>query len=286
MIVKKSYEDIPKVYLIPTPIGNMEDITIRAKRLLNELDVLFCEDTRVTSKLLNLLEIPFKKLYSFNDHNEDKKFDDILSFLEKGISVGVVSDQGSPLISDPGYDLVKKLGDTIYPVVALPGPTSIIPALSMSTLPTHPFLFYGFLKGSSKKQEEKLILLKNLPYTLIFLVSRHQLVESLKLFSEVYNERKISIVKEISKIYEETFIGDTNEAYEYFKNIDVKGEFVVIIEGFTAKIDYNMTITEHIDLYIEEGYSRNEAMKLVAKDLQISKSDVYKKYLVERDQCI
>lgn len=286
MIIKKSYDENPKVYLISSPIGNIDDITLRSLKTIKELEVLFSEDTRVTKKLLTLLEIHDKKLISFNDQNEEERIALILKYLESGKSVGIISDQGTPLMSDPGYKLVATLRKYPYSVVSLPGATAIIPAISMSTLPPYPFLFFGFLKGNKTNQKNKLLQLKDLPYSMVFFVSLFELIDILKLFLEVFNNREIAVIREISKVYEETIIGNLNEVIEYLTKNQKKGEFVVVLAGRNSELKFDLSITSHIEMYLKEGLSKKDAMKKVAKDLQIPKSEVYKRDLLERDKCI
>ena len=201
---QKSYDGSPTVYLIPTPIGNMEDITLRALHLLESVDVLFSEDTRVTSLLLNYYHIK-KKLISSHKYNETKNSSKLLSYLEQGKSVGIVSDRGTPVISDPGYELAIVAIKNGYNVVGLPGATALIPALITSGISPMPFLFYGFLNNKPSKRRKELESLKKISATLIFYEAPHRLEQTLQDMIQILGNRNVSISREISKKYEEIY---------------------------------------------------------------------------------
>jgi 16S rRNA (cytidine1402-2'-O)-methyltransferase len=271
---QKSYDNSPTVYLIPTPIGNMQDITLRAIDTLKMVDVIFSEDTRVTRELLTSLNID-KKLISSHNFNESKNLDKLLMYLKNNQNVGIVTDRGTPIISDPGYELVKCAIENHYNVVGLPGPTALIPALITSGIDPSPFMFYGFL--STKSTTKELESLKDYPYTMIFYEAPHRINKTLKLMLQVFGDRKISISREISKKFEEIYRGNISQEIIDIK--DAKGEMVVIVSGNKEKKDYSsLTIIEHVNLYIKEGYSKMDAMKMVAKDRGIAKSKVYDAY--------
>ena len=273
---QKSYDGSPTVYLIPTPIGNLEDITLRAVNTLKMVEVIFSEDTRVTSLLLNHLNIK-KKLISSHEYNEKENKDKFLKYLDDGHDVGIVTDRGTPIISDPGYDLVKIAIEKGYNVVGLPGPTALIPALITSGLNPSPFLFYGFLNSKQSKRNKELEELKKEKATIIFYESPHRLKETLEDIYKVYGNRRISISKEISKKYEEVVRGTIVDVIDKFDNI--KGEFVVVVEGNTDCVDYtNISVAEHVTAYIKEGNSVNDAIKLVAKDRNVAKKEIYNIY--------
>lgn len=273
---QKSYDGSPTVYLIPTPIGNLEDITLRAVNTLKMVEVIFSEDTRVTSLLLNHLNIK-KKLISSHEYNEKENKDKFLKYLDDGHDVGIVTDRGTPIISDPGYDLVKVAIEKGYNVVGLPGPTALIPALITSGLNPSPFLFYGFLNSKQSKRNKELEELKKEKATIIFYESPHRLKETLEDINKIFGNRKISISKEISKKYEEVVRGTITEVINKFDNI--KGEFVVVVEGNTDCVDYtNISVVEHVTAYIKEGNCVNDAIKLVAKDRNVSKKEIYNIY--------
>lgn len=273
---QKSYDGSPTVYLIPTPIGNLEDITLRAVNTLKMVEVIFSEDTRVTSLLLNHLNIK-KKLISSHEYNEKENKDKFLKYLDDGHDVGIVTDRGTPIISDPGYDLVKIAIEKGYNVVGLPGPTALIPALITSGLNPSPFLFYGFLNSKHSKRNKELEELKKEKATIIFYESPHRLKETLEDIYKVFGNRRISISKEISKKYEEVVRGTIVDVIDKFDNI--KGEFVVVVEGNIDCVDYtNISVAEHVTAYIKEGNSVNDAIKLVAKDRNVAKKEIYNIY--------
>lgn len=273
---QKSYDNSPTLYLIPTPIGNLDDISIRCLNTLKEVDVIFSEDTRVTSLLLSHFEIS-KKLVSSHSYNEDVTSNKLIDYLKDGKNVGLVSDRGTPVISDPGYKLAKAAIDNNFNVVALPGTTAFVPALIASGLNPQPFLFFGFLSNKSSKRKKELEDLKNYPYTLIFYEAPHRLLETLDDMYDVLGNRKICISREISKKFEEIYRDTLGNIREQVK--DAKGEFVIVIDGnYEEKTYDNLSIIEHVNLYIKEGYDVKEASKLVAKERKMTKSDVYNEY--------
>ena len=269
--------DKPSLYLIPTPIGNLDDITIRGLKTLELVDVILCEDTRETSKLLSKYNIK-NKLVSCHEFNEDKMKDKVLGYLNTGLNVGLVTDQGTPLISDPGYRIALYISSHNYNIVSLPGATAFVPALTISALAPSPFTFYGFLNAKKNKQIKELGTLKNHPYTLIFYEAPHRLIDTLNNIKEVFGDRKICVVREISKKYEQAIRGKISEVLE--TDFPIKGEFVIVVEGAVLEFDFNsISIVEHVDFYIKDGNTKNEAIKLVAKERGIPKSIVYKEYL-------
>lgn len=274
---QKSYSNNKAtLFLIPTPIGNLEDITIRALNTLKEVEVIFSEDTRVTSQLLKHFDIQ-KKLISSHSYNENMNTEKLLSYLDAGKNVGLVSDRGTPVISDPGYALAKCAIENNYNVVALPGTTAFVPALIASGLNPNPFLFIGFLSNKSSKRKKELSDLKNHPYTLIFYEAPHRLIETLDDMNEVLGNRKISISREISKKFEEIYRGNLIDVIEEVK--DAKGEFVIVVDGNYEVSDYNnISVAEHIELFIKEGNDIKTAIKLVAKARNVPKSEIYNEY--------
>ena len=273
---QKSYDNSPTLYLIPTPIGNLDDISIRCLNTLKEVDVIFSEDTRVTSLLLSHFEIS-KKLVSSHSYNEDVTSNKLIDYLKEGKNVGLVSDRGTPVISDPGYKLAKAAIDNNFNVVALPGTTAFVPALIASGLNPQPFLFFSFLSNKSSKRKKELEDLKNYPYTLIFYEAPHRLLETLDDMYDVLGNRKICISREISKKFEEIYRDTLGNIRAQVK--DAKGEFVIVIDGnYEEKTYDNLSIIEHVNLYVKEGYDVKEASKLVAKERKMTKSDVYNEY--------
>lgn len=272
---QKSYDNSPSLYIVPTPIGNLEDITIRALNTLKSVDVIFSEDTRETIKLLNYYEIE-KKLISYHKFNEDLSYLKIIDYLQNGKNVALVSDRGTPAISDPGYVAVFKTIEKHFNVICLPGATAFVPALVMSGLNPNKFLFYGFLDSKKTKKKKELELIKKLEYTIIFYESPFRINETLLLIKDVMGERNISISREISKKYEEIYRGSVDEVNDI---LNPKGEFVLIVEGNKIKETYeNIDITEHIKILLDEGIEEKEAIKKVAKLHNIEKNVVYKEY--------
>lgn len=274
---QKSYDDSATLYLIPTPIGNMEDLTYRTVETLKCVDVLFCEDTRETGKLLKYLGIT-KKMYANHEHNEINNKNKLLELLSLGKNIGIVSDRGTPVISDPGYELARFAIEAGYNVVGLPGANALIPALIMSGISPKPFMFYGFLNSKSSKRKKELEELKNQKATLIFYEAPHRINDTLIDMAEILgNNRQISISREITKKYEEVYRGTIIKIIE--QSIDFKGELVIVVEGNKDIKDFSMPLIDHINLYIEEGKTNKEAIKLVAKERDLKKSEVYDEYL-------
>ena len=274
---QKSYFNLcGTLYLIPTPIGNMEDITFRALQLLREVDAIFSEDTRVTLQLLKHFDIQ-NKLISNHEHNEAENKQKLIDYLKDGKKVGLVTDRGTPVISDPGYGLVVHAIKEGYSVVGLPGPTALIPALIMSGLPPLPFTFFGFLNSKRSKRKKELEMMKSLSPTMIFYEAPHRLQETLEDMLTILGDRTICVAREISKKFEEVYRGNISSVLEETK--DVKGEIVIVVDGNHEIVDYSkLSIIEHVGLYVKQGMDMKEAMKKVSKDRGISKSEVYRIY--------
>ena len=280
MMRQKSYDNSPSLYLIPTPVGNMEDITLRAVNILKMVDVILCEDTRVTSELLSKLEIK-KKLIHCDDHNEDIVKEKALEFLKEGLNIGLVTDRGTPIISDPGYRVVEYVSSLGFNVISLPGATAFVPALTASGINPSSFLFYGFLSNKESKRVKELESLKNLKFTIIFYEAPHRITNMLKSLLEVFGDRKIALCREISKKYEEIIRGKISEVLEISDTI--KGEMVLVVEGNLQDEDYSeISILEHINIYLEDGMSEKDAIKKVAVERKIPKSVVYKEYHIKK----
>lgn len=268
------------LYLIPTPIGNMDDLSKRIINTLNEVDVIFCEDTRTTNILLNYLDVK-KHLISNHKFNESKNITKIIEFLKDNKKVGIVSDRGTPIISDPGFILTKEVINAGFEVIALPGPTAFIPALITSGIVPQPFLFYGFLDSKKSQRKKELDKLKFETSTLIFYEAPHRLEETINDMKNILgNNRKISISREITKKYEKTYRGTLDSIIE---NIDeIKGEFVIVVSGNNEIESYDeISLLDHINIYINQGMSTMNAIKQVAKDRNMKKSDVYDVYQKE-----
>lgn len=268
------------LYLVATPIGNLEDITFRAIRILKEVDIILAEDTRKTLKLLNHYDIQ-KPLISFYRHNEGVKSEHVLSLLEEGKNLALVSDAGTPAISDPGEDLVKLLIEHNIKIIPIPGPVACIQGLICSGFDVSKFVFEGFLSINKRCRKERLEVLKDEERTMVFYEAPHKLKRTLQDFKEAFGgERRIVLAREITKIHEEMLRLTLNEAIEYYEENNVKGEFVIVLEGTHKKeIVIEETIKELMEQYLKDGYDRKEAMKLVAKKKGISKSEVYKEML-------
>ena len=271
---QKSYDDSPSVYLVPTPIGNMDDMTFRSINILKSVDVIFSEDTRVTLQLLNHFDIK-NKLIHMDDHNEDNIKNDVLSYLRNGKNVAIVTDRGTPIISDPGYKAVKYIKDNGFNVIALPGPTAFVPALVASGIASEHFTFYGFLSSKEKKMHDELKKLCDNEYALIFYEAPHRILKTLSAMLEVFGDRVISISREISKLHESVFVGKISDA---INTISLKGEFVIIVSPGDNVFDDNMSIFDSVSMYIKSGLSSMDAIKRVARERKIPKNEVYREY--------
>lgn len=274
-MLQNSYDGKPTLYLISTPIGNLDDITYRSVKILNDVDVIFSEDTRVTLNLLNYLGIN-KKLIALHEHNEDMAKEKVLEYLKNGNNVALVTDRGTPIISDPGYKTVKYITDNDYNVVALPGPTAFVPALITSGLVPQPFLFYGFLDSKDSLKRSELERLSDEEETIIFYEAPHRIIRTLNMMLDIFGDRNISISREISKKFETIYRGKISDVINI---IPEKGEFVIIVDGVKDKIvDNNITIKNAVDNYIRTGFDVMTSIKKVAKDRNVPKNVIYKEY--------
>lgn len=264
------------LYLIATPIGNLEDITLRALKIIKEVSKIYAEDTRVTIKLLNHFEIK-KPLISFHEHNQLGKINTVIGDLANGLDIGLVSDAGMPLVSDPGYDLVKRVLDEGYNVVSLPGANALLPALTMSGIKTHPFTFYGFLDSKTTKKNLELEELKYRQETLIFYEAIHRIKQTLQSMFEILGDRVFCIAREITKSYEEIIRGTLSE---YADLPELKGELVIILEGYQDKAEKSdLSIVDQVDYFVNTGLRKTEAMKRVAQMTGLPKNQIYNEYL-------
>ena len=276
MIWQKSYDGSPSVYLVPTPIGNLEDMTFRAIDTLKMVDVIFSEDTRVTLQLLNHFDIK-NKLIALHDHNEDFVKEKVLSFLKEGKNVAIVTDRGTPIISDPGYKTVKFLKDNGYNVIGLPGACAFVPALVASSISSEHFTFYGFLSSKESQIRKELEYLRDSEYTLVFYEAPHRIVKTLNLMLEIFGDRYISISREISKLHESVYVGTISDVLK--NNDEFKGEFVIVVSPSEEDdIKNDMDIIENVNMYIRTGLTSMEAIKKVARERKIPKNEVYKEY--------
>jgi len=267
--------DIKTLYLIATPIGNLEDMSFRAVKTLQEVDVVYCEDKRVSAKLMNHFEIS-KPLKSYHDFNKVAQSEEIILDLKSGYNVALISDAGYPLISDPGYYVIREVIKQKFNVVSIPGANALLSALVVSGIAPHPFLFYGFLDNKEGKRVKELESLKDHTATLIFYESPHRIQKTIKNMLDVFGERELVVARELTKKFEEIIRGTTVTLQEMG---DIKGEIVIIVEGKKESfIESDLSLLEEIDLYMSEGMSSKEAIKLVAKNRNLPKNDVYQSY--------
>lgn len=277
---QKSYNGEASLYLIPTPIGNLDDITVRSLKTLETVDLLLCEDTRETGKLMKKFNIK-KRLVSCHEYNESDMVDYVIKCLDDNMNIGLVTDQGTPIISDPGFIAAREIIKKGYNVISLPGATAFVPALTSSGINPSPFLFYGFLSAKDSKQKKELEELKSLKYTMIFYEAPHRIRKTLSNMLEVMGDRNISISREISKIHEEIYRDKISNLIDISDTM--KGELVLVVEGNLDIVDYSdLSIIEHVNLYVDDGMNVKEAIKLVAKERNIAKSIVYKDYHIDK----
>jgi len=266
------------LYLCGTPIGNLEDITLRALRILKEADYIAAEDPRHTIKLLNHYEIS-KPLLSYHEHNRREKGPELISLVQKGFKVALVSDAGMPGISDPGADLVALALEAQIPVTVIPGPSASLSGLVLSGFSTKRFAFEGFLPLAKKDRKSLIMSLKSEERTIVLYEAPHRLLSLLQDLYEILGDRRIAIARELTKIYEEVLHFTLEEAVRHYKENTPRGEFVVILEGLKEnplKRDFSgISIEEHLKEYLLSGMSKKEAVKQVAKDRNLSKSQVY-----------
>jgi 16S rRNA (cytidine1402-2'-O)-methyltransferase len=275
------------LYLIPTPIGNLEDMSFRAIRLLKEADLIAAEDTRNTKKLCNYFEIA-TQVVSYHEHNKETSGEKLIQKVKGGLKIALVSDAGMPAISDPGYELVAAAIEEKVPVVPLPGANAALTSLIASGLPCQPFYFFGFLNRNKKEKRTELEGLKWQSATLIFYESPHRLKETLSIMLDVLGNRKIAICRELTKKYEEFIRGTIEEVIGWTSQDEIRGEFCLILEGTDQQQEegpswwHDLTLEEHVNYYIsEKEVSSKEAIKQTAKDRDMNKRDVYQAYHVE-----
>lgn len=267
------------LYLVATPIGNLKDISQRALEVLRGCDIVACEDTRRTIKLLNAYEIK-KKLLSYHKHNEREAGESLLEMARSGMEICLVSDAGCPGISDPGEYLVKLFYENGMEVSVIPGPNAALSALVLSGLKTEKFIFEGFLPNTTKKRVDRLKEMANEERTMIFYEAPHRLYKCLADMSKVFgHDRNASAVKEITKLYEKCFRGNLGELCDIFEKKEPKGEFVIVVEGGKGPVEAipEKSIEETYSELIESGTDRKEALRIIAKQHNISRRDVYSK---------
>ncbi len=282
------------LYLCATPIGNLEDITLRVLRTLKEVDMIAAEDTRHTLKLLNHFQIT-KPLISYHEHSSDEKGKHIVSLLCAGKDIALVSDAGTPAISDPGEDLVKLCIQNGILVIALPGAVAAITGLIVSGLSTKRFAFEGFLPANKRLRIDRLKGIADDTRTLLFYEAPHKIKKTLEDMVKTLGNRRITIARELTKKYEEVIRCSLEEAVEKYKedsmSSNIKGEFVLVVEGANFKELQDrehdkwkdLSVEVHIDMYMNEGYDQKEAMKMVAKDRGLTKRDIYSVIIAEKE---
>ena len=267
------------LYVVATPIGNLEDITLRAIKTLKEVDLIAAEDTRHTLKLLNHLEIT-KPMISYHRHNEEIRCENLIKELKEGKNIALVSDAGTPGICDPGEEIIKKCIEEDIKVIPLPGACAMINALIASGISTKEFSFLGFLPLNKKNRKEKIEEIKNSNKTIIIYEAPHKLKNTLNDLSSILEHRKIVLARELTKIHEEYIRGTINELIEKSENL--KGEIVLIIEGNKIKEENklnNLTLEEHFEFYKKQGLDKKEIIKKIAKDRNVSKNEIYQYFI-------
>lgn len=276
-MIQKSYEnsEYGKLYLIPTPIGNLDDITLRAIKTLEMVDIVYAEDTRETLNLLKYLKIN-KKVESCHKYTEMKHKDKIVQILKSGKNIGYVTDRGTPLISDPGNVIVDESIKENITVIALPGPNALLPAINMSGLSNERFLFYGFLNSKQSLAKKELIDLKDIKQTIIFYESPHRITDTLSQILDVFGNRNIAIVREISKLHEEVIRDNIENILKISDTL--KGEMVIIVEGNTNEETLEVNYTEEIDKLLTQGYSKRDAIREIADKYNVSKNKLYNEF--------
>ena len=272
-----------KLYICPTPIGNLEDMTYRTIRILNEVDLIAAEDTRHSIKLLNHFEIS-KPLTSYHEHNKDSKGGYLINKLLEGENIALISDAGMPGISDPGEDIIKQAIEHNIDIEVLPGATASITALVGSGLETAKFAFEGFLDRDKKLRRKRLEEIQEEDRTMIFYESPHRLKDTLKDMLKFFGNRKIAVNRELTKKYQEVIREDIETVLKIYEEKEVKGEFVLIVDGFKgkkqAKNNYDeLSEREYVEVLINDGLSKKDAIKTVCKERKLKKDVVYKQVL-------
>jgi len=273
-----------ELILIPTPIGNLEDMTFRAIRYLKEVDLIAAEDTRQTRKLCTHFEIQ-TPLVSYHEHNKIVSGEKLIEQMKAGRRVGLVTDAGTPGISDPGQDLVRRCIEDEIPVIPLPGACAATTALIASGLPTDHFLFYGFLPRQKKERQTVLHSLKDHPHTLIFYEAPHRLKETLQAMADVFSDREVTLARELTKRYETFVRGSYQTLIEWTLANEPRGECCLVVEGQKIPTGFDTpsfwdawSLIQHVDYYQEQGFDKKEAIKKAATDRKLSKRDVYNAY--------
>jgi 16S rRNA (cytidine1402-2'-O)-methyltransferase len=265
-----------RLYIVSTPIGNLEDITYRAVRILREVDVIACEDTRTTRRLLERYDISTRTV-SYHEHNEQERAEELAAQLESGQSIALVSDAGTPLLSDPGYRIVRAAVESGIPVEAIPGPSALLTALVASGLPTDQFHFAGFFPPKESQRVRALESLRDEPATLIFYEAPHRILETLADIEAVLRDREIVVARELTKIHEELLRGTASSIRQTLSARDsIRGEFVVLIAKAMKPAADETPVDEAVESLILAGVSRMDALKTVARERGLSKREIYR----------
>lgn len=271
------------LYLVATPIGNLADISERALKTLSGVDYIAAEDTRNTLKMLTFFGIS-KPLVSYYEHNKRERGESIIKSLKEGKAWALVTDAGTPAISDPGEDLVRLCAEEGIPVTLVPGACAVINALALSTLSARRFVYEGFLEGKKREKAEYLNFMKNEKRTMVFYESPHNLTETLQLMAEAFgDDRRISLCRELTKLNEEVMRVSLGEAVRYYEENAPRGEYVLVVEGASENHEGDfwatMTVEEHLEHYLSLGLSKMDAIKQVAKDRGVPKGVIYKQLI-------
>ncbi len=266
------------IYLVATPIGNLDDITFRAIEVLKSVDLIAAEDTRQSLKLLNHFEIS-KPLISYHRHNEDVRSEVLINKVKDGQSIAIITDAGTPGISDPGEEIVKEAIKQGINIVPIPGACALINALICSGLDTKEFTFYGFLPLNKKLRKAKIEDIKNEEKTVIIYEAPHRIMETLSEFKKELGDRNVVLAKELTKIHEEFIRGTISEVME---KVNPKGEFILMIQGEKVEKENelnNLTLEEHYTYYERQGLDKKEIIKKIAKDRNVSKNEIYQQFI-------
>ncbi len=270
------------LYLVATPIGNLADITHRALDILRNVSLIACEDTRHTRKLLQHYGIETKTI-SYHEHNEQQRARELVQTLHEGNDVAVVSDAGTPSISDPGYRLVRAAIENAIPVVPVPGPSALISALVAAGLPTDEFFFGGFLPAKSNARRTRLNELRSVPGTLVFYEAPHRLAETLNDALEILGEREAAVARELTKLHEEIKRGRLSELANHYAVEEPRGEIVLLIDRTVlAETTTTETVSELVDQFERDGLDHRAALKKAARELKLSRAEAYRRLQNER----
>lgn len=267
-----------KLYLVATPIGNLEDMTFRAVNILQVVDLIYAEDTRVSMKLLKHYDISTHML-SYHEHNKVEKSEEIIGLINDGKSVALISDAGYPIVSDPGYLVVQKAIDEDIDIIAIPGASALLHGLVVSGLRPHPFMFYGFLDAKKSKRTKELWALKSHSETMIFYESPHRIEKTLQDMLEVFGNRNVVIARELTKRYEEIIRGRLEDVVDVGP---LKGEIVLLVEGaIEVALETDLSMVEEVNMLIKNNFTVKDAIKQVAKNRNVPKNEVYQKYHID-----